>query len=802
MTENCTKFLKLRRKIIEKEFSRMNDKQLEAVLTINGPLLILAGAGSGKTTVLVNRIANLVRFGDAYVTDAINFEPEDGDIAFLEQYLNGEHMQKDSIDAMLAHNAAQPWQILAITFTNKAANELKNRLELMLPSGAKDIWASTFHSCCSRILRRYADRLGYTNSFTIYDTDDQKKAIKEALKRLNIDEKFLPVKYIMSEISHSKDSMISPEEYANQYQFDFRKKSVALVYTEYQQILKASDAMDFDDLICKTVELLRNNEDILQYYQRKFKYVLVDEYQDTNHAQYLLTSLLAGGYNNLCVVGDDDQSIYRFRGATIENILSFENEYRNAKVIRLEQNYRSTGTILDAANAVIKNNSKRKGKNLWTDAGDGEKITLYTASDETKESEYIADSIVDSVKKDGLKWSDHAILYRMNAQSNTIERSFIRMGIPYRIFGGHKFYDRKEIKDALAYLQLINNTSDSIRLRRIINEPKRGIGEASVNYAAEIAQTLGLSIFEVIKNADQYAKLSRGAKGLMKFAQMIEDLQEFAQTATLKELFDELMLQTGYESSLSNDPETCDERRENLRELATNLLKYSEENPDGDLSGFLEEVALMTDIDNYDETADSVVMMTLHSSKGLEFPVVFIPGMEEGVFPSMQTMYDDSEVEEERRLAYVGITRAKQKLHITNTQQRMLFGKTSRNRPSRFAMEIPVSCIDKKSDIISRSFVSNTIGTGRNTYSGKPSFGSSSFGSSYTSSATSASAKSSASSASALDFSVGDRVKSRIFGEGTIINCQKMGNDMLLEVAFDSVGTKKLMAKHAKLSKI
>ena len=792
MTDNCTKFLKLRRKIIEKEFSRMNDKQLEAVLTINGPLLILAGAGSGKTTVLVNRIANLVRFGDAYVTDAINFEPEDGDIAFLEQYLDGEHTEKDSVDAMLAHNAPEPWQILAITFTNKAANELKNRLEMMLPNGAKDIWASTFHSCCSRILRRYSDRLGYTNNFTIYDTDDQKKAIKEALKRLNIDEKFLPVKYIMSEISHSKDSMVSPEEYANQYQFDFRKKSVALVYTEYQQILKNSDAMDFDDLICKTVELLRNNEYVLQYYQRRFKYVLVDEYQDTNHAQYLLTSLLAGGYNNLCVVGDDDQSIYRFRGATIENILSFESEYRNAKVIRLEQNYRSTGTILDAANAVIKNNQNRKGKNLWTDAGDGDKITMYTAGDETRESEYIADTIVDSVKKDGFKWSDHAILYRMNAQSNTIERSFIRMGIPYRIFGGHKFYDRKEIKDALAYLQLINNTNDSIRLRRIINEPKRGIGEASVNYAAEIAQTLGLSLFEVIKTADQYAKLSRGAKGLMKFAQMIEDLQEFAQTATLKELFDELMLQTGYESSLSNDPDTCDERRENLQELATNLLKYSEENPDGDLSGFLEEVALMTDIDNYDETADSVVMMTLHASKGLEFPVVFIPGMEEGVFPSMQTMYDNSEVEEERRLAYVGITRAKQKLYITNTQKRMLFGKTSLNRPSRFALEIPISCLDKKSDLVSRSFTSTPIGAGRNMPTKQSYLSSNSFGKSY----------SSATSAPKLDFSIGERVKSRIFGEGTVINCQKMGNDMLLEVAFDSVGTKKLMANHAKLSKI
>jgi len=771
----------------------MNDMQLEAVLTINGPLLILAGAGSGKTTVLVNRIANLVRFGDAYVTDAINFEPEDGDIAFLEQYLNGEHNHKDSVDAMLAHNAPEPWQILAITFTNKAANELKNRLEMMLPNGAKDIWASTFHSCCSRILRRYADRLGYTNNFTIYDTDDQKKAIKEALKTLNIDEKFLPVKSIMSEISHSKDSMISPEEYAEQYQFDFRKKSIALVYTEYQQILKKSDAMDFDDLICKTVELLRNNEDVLQYYQRRFRYVLVDEYQDTNHAQYLLTSLLAGGYNNLCVVGDDDQSIYRFRGATIENILSFENEYRSAKVIRLEQNYRSTGIILDAANAVIRNNRNRKGKNLWTDAGDGEKITMYTASDETRESEYIADSIVDSVKKDGFKWSDHAILYRMNAQSNTIERSFIRMGIPYRIFGGHKFYDRKEIKDALAYLQLINNTNDSVRLRRIINEPKRGIGEASVNSAFEIAQTLGVSIFEVIKSADQYAKLSRSAKGLMKFAQMIEDLQEFAQTATLKELFDELMLQSGYESSLSNDPDTCDERRENLQELATNLLKYSQENPDGDLSGFLEEVALMTDIDNYDETADSVVMMTLHASKGLEFPVVFIPGMEEGVFPSMQTMYDNSEVEEERRLAYVGITRAKQKLHITNTQQRMLFGKTSRNQPSRFALEIPISCLEKKNDLFSRSFASTPIGAGRNTAS-KPSYlSSNSFGKAP--SAYSASAPK-------VDFSIGERVKSRIFGEGTIINCQKMGNDMLLEVAFDSVGTKKLMANHAKLSKI
>ncbi|MBR5272549.1 MAG: UvrD-helicase domain-containing protein [Clostridia bacterium] len=792
MTDNRTKFLQLRRKIIEKEFSRMNNKQLEAVLTINGPLLILAGAGSGKTTVLVNRIANLIRFGDAYVTDAINFDVEDGDIVFLEQYLNGEHDQKDSVDAMLAHKAAQPWQILAITFTNKAAGELKNRLELMLPKGANEIWASTFHSCCARILRQHSDKLGYTRNFTIYDTDDQKKAIKQALERLNIDEKFLPVKYIMSEISHSKDQMVSPEEYAEQYQFDFRKKSVGMVYSEYQQILKESDAMDFDDLIVKTVELLQNNPDVLGYYQHRFRYVLVDEYQDTNHVQYLLTSMLAGGYNNLCVVGDDDQSIYRFRGATIENILSFEKQYTNAKVIRLEQNYRSTGIILDAANAVIKNNENRKGKNLWTDAGAGEKITMYCSSDETREGEYIADTIVDNVNG-GMKWSDHAILYRMNAQSNMIERAFIRMGVPYRILGGRKFYDRKEIKDALAYLQVINNTSDSVRLRRIINEPKRGIGDTTVNNAAEIAQTLGMSLFEVIKTADEYAKLSKSSKGLLKFAKMIEDLQELAQTATLKELFDEVMEQSGYINALSGDPETCDERRDNLRELSSNLLKYSEENPDGDLPGFLEEVALMTDIDNYDETSDSVVMMTLHASKGLEFPVVFIPGMEEGIFPSMQTMYDNSEVEEERRLAYVGITRAKKKLYLTNTQKRMLFGKTSLNRQSRFALEIPHDCVERKSDRFSSSSSFSPIGAGKNTtqkssYLGSNSFGKSSF------------AKPAA-SAPTESFSIGDRVKHKVFGEGTVLSCQKMGNDTLLEIAFDTVGTKKVMAKFAKLSK-
>lgn len=673
----------LRRQVMEKEFSRMNPMQREAVFTTEGPLLILAGAGSGKTTVLVNRIANIVKYGCAYGAREFSVSLTEEEIRMLEEYRDGTQEYTDEIADLLAVRPAKPWQILAITFTNKAAGELKERLEAMLGPDGQDIWASTFHSTCARILRRDGESIGYTSHFTIYDTDDSKRVMKECQRLLNIDDKMLSHKTLLHEISHAKDSLISPEDYLNDAGDDVRLRKIGEAYRLYEKLLRDADAMDFDDMIVNTVKLLEENEEVRTRYQNRFRYVMVDEYQDTNHAQYRLTSLLAGGSGNLCVVGDDDQSIYRFRGATIENILSFEEQYHKAKVIRLEQNYRSTQNILDAANAVISHNTERKGKNLWTANGPGEKIVVDNAFDEQEESTFIADTIMDSVKG-GRKWSDHAVLYRMNAQSNAIERTFVRMGVPYRVIGGHRFYERKEIRDALAYLSVISNPADNIRLRRIINEPKRGIGATTINHAAQIAAGLGLSLYEVISHADEYEQLVRAAPRLRAFTQIIDGLAEAAEELPLNELFEKAMRDTGYLDSLALDRETYQDRLENIQELSSNLLRYSEDNEEGDLNGFLEEVALMTDIDNYNEEADTVVLMTLHSAKGLEFPVVFIPGMERGIFPGIQSLYSASEMEEERRLAYVGITRAKERLYLTHARTRMLYGSTSHNAPSPF----------------------------------------------------------------------------------------------------------------------
>lgn len=623
-------FVSLRKKIIANEFSRMNDMQKKAVFTTEGPLLILAGAGSGKTTVIINRIANIVKFGKAYFSEEIPFGIFEDDAYELERYLKGECTFED-IENLVCVEPAKPWQILAITFTNKAAGELKERLEAMLGEAANDIWASTFHSCCARILRRHGELLGYSSHFTIYDSDDSKRVIKECQRLLGIEDKILSHKTILGEISRAKDSLISPDEYEKSVGSDFRLQNIAKVYRQYQKLLKQADAMDFDDMIVNTVKLLQKNDEVREYYQNRFKYVFVDEYQDTNHAQYVLTSLLAAKHRNICVVGDDDQSIYRFRGATIENILSFEKQYRDATVIRLEQNYRSTQNILDAANAVIKNNTERKGKNLWTDNGDGEKIVYKTAYDDQDEGTYIAQQILNDYKK-GVKWGDHAVLYRMNAQSNGVERAFVRMGVPYRVMAGHRFYDRKEIKDAIAYLCVVNNPDDNVRLRRIINEPKRGIGDTTVNNASEIADVLGTSLYDVIKRADEYQKLSRACDKLKMFAMMIEDFIEAAEEMPLSKLLEYVLAKSGYLASLRNDINTYDERKANIDELISNLERYSQENEEATLSGFLEEVSLMSDIDNYDAESDAVVLMTLHSAKGLEFPIVFIPGMEEGVF--------------------------------------------------------------------------------------------------------------------------------------------------------------------------
>lgn len=734
---------------------KMNDMQKSAVMNTEGPLLILAGAGSGKTTVLVSRIAYIVENG-----------------------------------------LAKPWQILAITFTNKAANELKSRLSLYLgEEDAADVYAGTFHSICAKILRRFGDKIGFTSHFTIYDTDDSKRIMKECQRLLGIDDKMMPHKNILSAISHAKDNLISVEDYEKSAGNDARLKKYAECYKLYQQLLLKADAMDFDDIIVNTIKLLKTDKEVLDYYQNKFMYVHVDEYQDTNYAQYVLTSLFAGKYNNICVVGDDDQSIYKFRGATIENILNFEDHYKNATIIRLEQNYRSTGNILCAANEVIKNNTERKGKNLWTDAGDGEKITAYTADDETSEGMFIADEISSNVAN-GRKFSDHAVLYRTNAQSNAVERAFVRSGIPYKVFGGKRFYERKEIRDAIAYLTLVNNPSDTVKLKRVINEPKRGIGDSTVNTAADIAAGLGVSMFEVIENADQYDKLSRSSGKLLQFAGMINGFRERAENESILSLFDEIMNETGYITSLAADKETFDDRFQNLQELKTNIAQYLSENSDGDLQGFLEEVSLLSDIDAYNDQSDVSVLMTLHSAKGLEFPVVFLVGMEEGLFPGRQSMYDPSEIEEERRLAYVGITRAREKLYMTNARVRMMFGSTQRNQLSRFVSEIPDEYLEK-----SAQSEPVTLYRREQAYEGyrkKTDYSSShrigNIGGSKI--------QPSAVQKSGVTYAVGDTVRHKAFGTGVIISITPMGNDSLLEVAFDKAGTKKLMSNYAKLEKL
>ena len=768
----------LRDNIIKKEFERMNSMQLKAVLSVDGPLLILAGAGSGKTTVLVNRIANLMKFGSAFGSKEVNARIDENTLSLMNAYYNGDNAVYEDIKRVLSVDAPMPWEILAFTFTNKAANELKERLVLRIGESANDIWAGTFHSICVRILRRNAELLGFSKHFTIYDTDDSKRIMKDCQRLLNIDDKFLPHKSILAEISRAKDMLLPPEEFMNLGSGNYREQQIGECYAKYQKLLKSADAMDFDDIIFYTVKLLQENDDVREYYQNKFKYVLVDEYQDTNHAQFVLTKLLSEGYNNICVVGDDDQSIYKFRGATIENILSFEKKFRNAQTIRLEQNYRSTQNILDGANAVISHNEQRKGKNLWTSNGEGDKIILNTLDDEYGEGKYIADEIMKQMGTTG-KFSDYAVLYRMNAMSNSIERAFVRSGIPYRIIGGHKFYDRMEIKDALAYLSVIANHDDSVRLERIVNVPKRGIGASTIACAKEIADALGISLFEVFRTANEYEKLKRSADKLITFTQMIESFADLLTRESMSSVFISLLDETGYKAMTMADREKGEERLQNLDELNNNLIRYKDENPNGELSDFLEEVALMTDIDNYNADADTVVLMTLHASKGLEFPVVFIPGMEEGVFPGMQSMYDTTEIEEERRLAYVGITRAKQKLYLLNTRSRIIFGATKFNLPSRFLNELPAECyetrVPPKKIVKQKPIVKNTTGFGA-TFGNQP-------------------------KKSTDTFMVGEQVTHRVFGKGMIVSLKPMGNDTLMEIAFEKVGTKKIMANMGAVKK-
>ena len=745
---------------IKKQFSHMNNMQQQAVFCTEGPLLILAGAGSGKTTVLVNRIAYI-----------------------------------------LQSELCRPWQILAITFTNKAAGELKERICNAVPDGGSDIWAATFHSTCARILRRYGDRIGFTSHFTVYGTDDQKKLVKDILKQLNYDEKMLPVKRVINEISKAKDKMLTPQEMLKEAGYDNLKQSVAKVYEIYQSRLKTADAMDFDDMLCNTVHLFETCPDILEYYQNQFKYIMVDEYQDTNKVQYKFVSMLAAKYGNICVVGDDDQSIYKFRGATIENILSFENTFKGAKIIRLEQNYRSTQNILNAANGVISNNTMRKGKTLWTENAVGDKIEVHTSDSERDEAVFIAKTILDGVA-DGRKFSDFAILYRMNAQSNAIEQALSRSGIPHRVIGGRRFYDREEIRDMVAYLQVINNPHDDIRLSRIINVPKRGIGATTLEKAGEIAAGLGESIYSVIKDADVYPQLTRAATKLKGFVALIDGLIEAEQSGdySLAELYNLILEHTDYEKYLKTEKDNPDVRIENIEELSSNIIKFEEDYAEeASLSNFLEEISLQTDIDNYDAEADSSVMMTLHSAKGLEFPVVFIAGMEESVFPSIATMMNPDELNEERRLAYVGITRAKEKLYITKAKSRMLMGHTSYNKVSRFVNEIPPELLEYTGE--RKTFAS---ANGFSTSASRVNIGAgSSFGtgSKYTQNK-SFNTFTKPAVKSGTVYKKGDCVFHKVFGKGMIMKTEKMGNDTMLEVAFDKAGTKTLMANFSKMEKI
>lgn len=786
------RFLAARKRYIQFQFNRLNPKQQEAVLTTEGPLLLLAGAGSGKTTVLINRVANLLRFGRGSDTNEIPDIITEDDVVFLESITAqcSDH-ERFRADYLCAVERPDPWNVIAITFTNKAANELKSRLCNLLGDTANDVWAMTFHSACCRILRRDIERIGYSRSFTIYDSQDTERMMKEIIKDMGLDDKTFPAKYVLNIISRYKDKMVGPQEMLEHVESsgDMRLYHVAKAYIKYQAKLKESDALDFDDIIFKTVELLRDHEDIREYYQRKFRYVLVDEYQDTNHMQYLLTSLLAGGYENLCVVGDDDQSIYRFRGATIDNILNFEKQYRGSRVIRLEQNYRSTQAILRTANAVIAHNIGRKGKNLWTQNDAGDPITVYEASDEGAEANYIAGQIITEPKGKGFK--DFAILYRTNAQSNALEFALKRNAIPYRVIGGMRFFDRAEVKDMLSYLCVINNPSDDLRLQRIINNPPRGIGPKALDSAQRMADAEGKGLYYVISDPYSYGPLEKNAKKFKEFTDLITSLAQLLEDGmALPEFYDEVMRRTGYEAMLELKPtEENKTRLENIRELKSSIRSYMENAEVPSLNGFLEEIALYTDLEQYNESDDAVVLMTMHAAKGLEFPHVFISGLEDGLFPGMRAIGDTEEMEEERRLCYVAITRAKRKLTVTYAKQRMIYGRTSASLPSRFLREFPSDSVEKKGGFVAaRSYdrleqpaFANYSIPNSNQYRGTG----------YLKSAPQQSVQ------TYLQLNKGDMVMHKAFGRGLVLSVLKMSGDALLEIAFDDVGTKKLMAKTA-----
>lgn len=780
-------YIELKQTALKQYFSRMNEMQQEAVFTVNGPLLVLAGAGSGKTTVIVNRIVNMINFGNAFFDTAR--KGSDFDVEFLKSYINGETDDVDGLRDAVAVNPVRPWNILAITFTNKAAAELKERLNAVLGEEALNINASTFHSACVRILRQEIDRIGYGRDFTIYDSDDAQRLVKAVMSELEISEKNFPPRSMLSEISFAKNRMISPEMMKNDAGGDFRKKVIARIYAHYCSRLKDSNALDFDDILLLTVKIFEEFPDALEKFRNRYKYIMVDEYQDTNQVQFRLVSLLSAEHKNLCVVGDDDQSIYKFRGADITNILSFEKQFEGSKVIRLEQNYRSTQTILDAANSVISNNEGRKPKSLWTKGAKGEKVYWYKACDENDEAQFVASEILKHYKENG-KYGNNAVLYRMNAQSNIIERSFIKSGIPYRVYGGMRFYDRKEIKDVTAYLSFLNNPNDMLRLKRIINEPKRGIGDATVTVLEEISRDLKLSPLEVMRNSSDYPPLSKKSAVLKAVAEIFDDLIEKADTIPLDEFLDEVLDKTGYMAYLKSMGEEGTSRIENVDELHSTIASYVNEAEEPTLSGFLEEVALYTEADRDSGLDDKVTLMTIHSAKGLEYDNIYVVGMEEGIFPGFRSMDSLEELEEERRLAYVAITRAKKHLYISSAAQRMLYGQTQRNLTSRFIKEIGSEFIEKHDNTIALKKMDKSDDTVTSVHS-------SSLQQQLARNRTKQTAKN-----ENVEFNVGDRVIHNIFGEGVVISAQKITNDSMLEIAFDKVGTKKIMANFAKIRKI
>ncbi len=783
------RIIKARRALFDKLYGNLNEKQREAVYSVNGPLLVLAGAGSGKTTVLVNRIAHIIKFGNAYESEIVPESFTEKDAIQLEDAIN---LAPDEIAQVLSTHAidpAAPWQILSITFTNKAANEMKNRIAAVLGDDllASEIWAGTFHSICVRLLRRFGENIGISRDFSIYDTDDQKKLITACQKELDIDDKAFPVKSTLNIISRAKDRLLYPDDFEAEVGSDFRLQKIAQIYRMYTDKLCAAQALDFDDIIMLTVKLLRESPEAGDYCANRFRYVCIDEYQDTNRAQLELAKLLSKKYRNLMVVGDDDQSIYRFRGATIENILEFDKSFESAKIVKLEQNYRSTQNILSAANAVIRNNKGRRGKELWCESGEGDKIRVKKLQNQNEESKYIINKILEGVAREKRKYSDFAVLYRMNAQSNSLEGYFAKSGIPYRMLGGVRFYERKEIKDIIAYLCVIKNCNDNIRLKRIINEPKRKIGETTVDAVFSIAEAQNISPFTVMSNSEDYTALVKSAPRIKDFVALITELRDIAKKEPVPELIKAVYTRTGYEDMLKAMGIEGIDKMANIGELINNAVNYETDNPDASLEGFLEDVALVSDIDNYDSTADAVILMTIHSAKGLEFPVVFVPGFEDGIFPSVQTAMDPEELEEERRLAYVAITRAKEKLYCVHVRERMIFGKTQFNPRSRFIDEIPEELIDlgylqktepgqlQKSR---KSIISNELL--------KKADLASNVGKSVVSE----------------QFAVGDRVSHYTFGNGEIISAKPMGADVMYEIIFDKVGTKKLMATYAKLRKI